>query len=48
MESHLSIEEIGWEIFHMMLEVASGHKKKFTEQWNVHNAISLFKSAPAT
>jgi galactarate dehydratase len=43
-----TIEDIGWEMFHMMLEVASGHKKTFAEQWKLHNAISLFNPAPVT
>jgi len=43
-----SIEDIGWEMFHMMLEVASGRKKTFAEQWKLHNAISLFNPAPVT
>ena len=43
-----TIEDIGWEMFHMMLEVASGRKKTFAEQWKLHNAISLFNPAPVT
>ena len=35
-------------MFHMMLEVASGRKKTFAEQWKLHNAISLFNPAPVT
>jgi len=43
-----TIEDIGWEMFHMMLEVASGRKKTFAEQWKLHNSISLFNPAPVT
>ena len=43
-----TIEDIGWEMFHMMLDVASGRKKTFAEQWKLHNAISLFNPAPVT
>jgi galactarate dehydratase len=43
-----TIEDIGWEMFHMMLEVASGRQKTFAEQWKLHNAISLFNPAPVT
>jgi len=43
-----TIEDIGWEMFHLMLEVASGRKKTFAEQWKLHNAISLFNPAPVT
>jgi galactarate dehydratase len=43
-----TIEDVGWELFHMMLDVASGHKKTYAEQWKLHNAISLFNPAPVT
>ena len=43
-----TIEDIGWEMFHMMLEVASGRKKTFAEQWKLHNSIALFNPAPVT
>jgi galactarate dehydratase len=43
-----SIEDIGWEMFHMMLDVASGRKKTFAEQWKLHNSIALFNPAPVT
>lgn len=43
-----SIEDIGWEMFHMMLEIASGRKKTFAEQWKLHNSIALFNPAPVT
>ena len=32
----------------MMLEVASGRKKTFAEQWKLHNSIALFNPAPVT
>ena len=43
-----SIEEVGWEMFHLMLEVASGRKKTWAEQWKLHNALVLFNPAPVT
>ena len=43
-----TIEDVGWELFHMMLDVASGHKKTYAEQWKLHNAIALFNPAPVT
>jgi galactarate dehydratase len=43
-----TIEDIGWEMFHMMLDVASGKKKTYAEQWKLHNAIALFNPAPVT
>ncbi|MDO8702435.1 MAG: galactarate dehydratase [Undibacterium sp.] len=42
-----SIEDIGWELFHLMLAVASG-KKTWAEHWNLHNALVLFNPAPIT
>ena len=47
-DGQATIEELGWEIFHMMLDVASGKKKTFAEQWKLHNAIALFNPAPVT
>jgi galactarate dehydratase len=43
-----SIEELGWEMFHLMLEVASGAKKTWAEHWKLHNALVLFNPAPIT
>jgi galactarate dehydratase len=43
-----TIDEIGWELFHFMLDVASGRKKTFAEQWKLHNALVLFNPAPVT
>ncbi|GAB4563153.1 MAG: galactarate dehydratase [Rhizobacter sp.] len=43
-----SIEEVGWELFHLMLDVASGRKKTWAEQWKLHNALVLFNPAPVT
>ncbi|MCM3569005.1 galactarate dehydratase [Neobacillus mesonae] len=43
-----SIEEAGWEIFHFILDVASGHKKTWTEQWGLKNDLALFNPAPIT
>ncbi len=43
-----SIEDVGWELFHLMLDVASGRKKTWAEQWKLHNALVLFNPAPVT
>jgi galactarate dehydratase len=43
-----TIEQVGWELFHLMLEVASGRKKTWAEQWKLHNALVLFNPAPVT
>ncbi|MGO4380581.1 galactarate dehydratase [Pseudoduganella sp. RAF53_2] len=42
-----TIEDIGWELFHLMLEVASG-RKTWAEHWKLQNALVLFNPAPVT
>jgi galactarate dehydratase len=43
-----SIEEKGWDLFHLMLDIASGRKKTWSEHWKLHNALVLFNPAPVT
>ncbi len=43
-----TIEEVGWELFRLMLDVASGRKKTWAEHWQLHNALVLFNPAPVT
>ena len=43
-----TIEEVGWELFRLMLDVASGRKKTWAEHWKLHNALVLFNPAPIT
>ena len=43
-----SIEDVGWEMFHLMLEVASGRRQTWAERWKLHNALVLFNPAPVT
>ncbi|MGB3290687.1 MAG: galactarate dehydratase [Burkholderiaceae bacterium] len=43
-----SIEDVGWELFHLMLDVASGRKKTWAEHWKLANALVLFNPAPVT
>ncbi len=43
-----SIADVGWELFNFMLDVASGRKKTWAEQWKLHNALVLFNPAPVT
>ncbi len=42
-----SIEDIGWELFRMMLDTASG-KKTWAEHWKLYNALEPFNPAPVT
>ena len=43
-----TVEEVGWEILHFILEVASGRKKTWAEHWGLHNALAPFNPAPVT
>ncbi len=43
-----TIEEVGWEMFRLMLEVASGRKKTWAEHWKLANSLTLFNPAPIT
>ena len=43
-----TIEEVGWQLFHFMLDVASGRRKTWAEHWKLHNALVLFNPAPVT
>src|ERR1700733_8381351 len=43
-----TIEQVGWEIFRLMLDVASGRKKTWAETWGISNALALFNPGPVT
>ncbi len=43
-----TIEEVGWQLFHLILEAASGRRKTWTERWKLANALVLFNPAPIT
>ena len=43
-----TIEDVGWELFKLMLDVASGRKKTWAEHWKLYNALVLFNPAPVT
>ncbi len=45
---NVTIEQVGWEIFRLILEVASGRKKTWAEHWQLHNAHVLFNPSPVT
>jgi galactarate dehydratase len=47
-EGSATIEQVGWELFRLMLEVASGRKKTWAEHWKIHNSLVLFNPAPIT
>ena len=43
-----TIAEVGWELFHLILEVASGRKRPWSDQWGLFNDLTLFNPAPIT
>jgi galactarate dehydratase len=43
-----TIEQVGWELFHLMLDVASGRKQVWADKWGLHNDLTLFNPAPVT
>ncbi len=47
-DGQATIEETGWALFQMLLDVASGRKKTWAEHWKVHNSLVLFNPAPIT
>lgn len=44
----MTIEEAGWELFRLILEVASGRTKSWSDRWGIHNDLTLFNPAPVT
>ena len=44
---HATIEDVGWELFRSMLEVAGG-RKTWAEHWGLANALSPFNPGPVT
>jgi galactarate dehydratase len=43
-----TIEDVGWELFLLMLEVASGRARTRAERLKLHNALVLFNPSPVT
>jgi galactarate dehydratase len=43
-----TIEEVGWDLFRLMLDVASGRRKTWAERWGLHNSLALFNPGPVT
>ncbi len=43
-----TIEEVGWEMFRLILDVASGRKRTWADHWGLHNALALFNPGPVT
>ncbi|MCB1787563.1 MAG: galactarate dehydratase [Chromatiaceae bacterium] len=43
-----SIADVGWELFHLMLDVASGRQTVAADRLGLHNDLVLFNPAPVT
>jgi galactarate dehydratase len=43
-----TIADVGWELFRLILDVASGRKKTWAEHWGLANALSPFNPGPVT
>ena len=43
-----TIEDVGLKLFLFILDVASGRKKTFSDQWGLHNQLAVFNPAPVT
>ena len=43
-----TIEEVGEELFRLILDVASGRKKPWSDRWGLFNDLTLFNPAPIT
>ena len=43
-----SIEQLGWELFLLMLDIASGRRQSWAEHWGLANELSLFNPGPVT
>jgi galactarate dehydratase len=46
-DGQCSVEEMGWKLFHLLLDVASG-RQTWAEQHRLHNQLVLFNPAPVT
>jgi galactarate dehydratase len=47
-DGEASVEDVGWQLFRLMLDVASGRTRTWAERWKLHNALVLFNPAPVT
>ena len=43
-----TIEEAGWALFRLILDVASGRVIPWADRWGISNALALFNPAPVT
>ncbi len=43
-----TIETVGWDLFHLILDIASGRKQTWADHWGLHNALAPFNPGPVT
>jgi galactarate dehydratase len=43
-----TIEQVGTQLFQMVLDIASGHKQTWADHWGLHNDLALFNPSPVT
>jgi galactarate dehydratase len=43
-----TIEQVGLQLFQLILDVASGRKQTWADHWGLHNDLVLFNPAPVT
>ena len=43
-----TIEQVGTQLFHLVLDVASGRKQTWADCWGLHNDLALFNPSPVT
>jgi len=44
----MTIEQAGWQLFRLILDVASGRVKPWSDRWGLFNDLTLFNPAPVT
>ena len=43
-----TIEQVGTQLFQMVLDIASGRKETWADHWGLHNDLALFNPSPVT
>jgi galactarate dehydratase len=43
-----TIEQAGWRLFHLILDVASSRQQVWADRWGIHNDLALFNPGPVT
>ncbi|WP_288428244.1 galactarate dehydratase [uncultured Pantoea sp.] len=43
-----TIEQVGWRLFELILDIASGRKQTWSDRWGIRNQLAVFNPAPIT